>query len=114
MPLYDYRCPKHGLFEELVPLAAGGGPHPCPGCSTPAARVIAAPHALLDMDPARRDAFARNERSRHEPRVHDTGKHGSHGPGCGCGSGPPTRSRALQLADGSRTFPGQRPWMIGH
>ncbi|MAS40235.1 MAG: formamidase [Porticoccaceae bacterium] len=112
MPLYDYRCPKHGLFEELVPGAAGSERHPCPGCGAPAARVIATPHALLDMDPGRRDALARNERSRHEPRVH--AQHGSHRPGCGCGSGAPARSRAQQLADGSRTFPARRPWMIGH
>lgn len=114
MPLYDYRCPQHGLFEELVPGTAGAGLHPCPSCGAPAARVIAAPHTLLDMDPGRRDAFARNERSRHEPRVHAAGSHSGHGPGCGCGAGPPTRGRALRLADGSRSFPARRPWMIGH
>ena len=103
MPFYDYCCAEHGVFEGLATVAACAQPQPCPRCGVPAARVIAVAPALLDLAPALRDAFARNERSRHEPRLHAGGDADS-----------PAGRKAILLADGSKVFPSRRPWMIGH
>lgn len=113
MPCYDYRCREHGLFEELVTVAERAAPQPCPWCGVPAARVVAAAPALLDMAPALRDAYARNERSRHEPRLHAADKVDPEHR-CGRGTCVSAGRKAILLADGSKVFPSRRPWMIGH
>ncbi|MEO1363845.1 MAG: zinc ribbon domain-containing protein, partial [Pseudomonadota bacterium] len=42
-------------------------------------------------------------------------KRSSHGPNCSCCSGGSTRpSKTLHHADGSKSFPTKRPWMISH
>ncbi|GMU47092.1 MAG: hypothetical protein AMXMBFR26_18740 [Porticoccaceae bacterium] len=112
MPCYDYRCREHGVFEELATVAERAAPRPCPQCGAPAARVIAAAPALLDMTPALREACARNERSRHEPRLHAGGDADSDRCGGSCGS--PAGRKAILLTDGRKVFPSGRPWMIGH
>jgi hypothetical protein len=43
----------------------------------------------------------------------DSGTH-PHGPGCACCGGGKSKSRAVTGADGSKTFPADRPWMISH
>jgi putative FmdB family regulatory protein len=113
MPCYDYCCGEHGMFEGLATVAASAQPQPCPRCGAPAARVIAAAPALLDLAPALRDAFARNERSRHEPRFRAGGEDDPHAR-CDGESSAAAGSQAILLADGSKVFPSQRPWMIGH
>lgn len=113
MPFYDYRCREHGLFERLASVAECAEAGPCPRCGVLAVRVITAPPALLDMAPERREAFARNERSRHEPRLHAVGEEDSDHR-CGDDPGSVVERRAILLADGSKVFPSQRPWMIGH
>ncbi|HCP20616.1 MAG TPA: formamidase, partial [Marinobacter hydrocarbonoclasticus] len=30
MPLYDYKCREHGLFQELGAMAEAGNPAHCP------------------------------------------------------------------------------------
>ena len=113
MPFYDYQCREHGTFARLAAVAECADPSPCPQCGVLAERLIPAPPALLDMDPARRAAFARNERSRHEPRFHAAGEcDADHR--CGAGPGSAAERPAILLADGSKVFPSQRPWMIGH
>jgi putative FmdB family regulatory protein len=37
-----------------------------------------------------------------------------HGPGCSCCSGGARRSRTAKAADGKKSFPSARPWMISH
>jgi len=113
MPFYDYCCGEHGVFEGLATVAECVEPQPCPACGAPAARVIAAAPALLDMAPALRDAFARNERSCHEPRLH-LGDAAAPDHRCGAGAASSPGRKAILLADGSRVFPSRRPWMIGH
>lgn len=116
MPCYDYRCGEHGVFEGLATVAERAAPRPCPQCGTPAARMIAAAPRLLDMAPALREACARNERSRHEPRLcsgHGVDPAPDHR--CGDGAaGSPSGQKAIMLADGSKVFPSRRPWMISH
>ncbi len=122
MPLYDYKCREHGLFHELAMLSESAQPKPCPQCGTPAGRVVMLPPELLAMAPARRDAIARNERSRHEPRF-STPEHRAedqaraehrHGKGCGCHDHGVTKPKVFYTADGKKMFPSARPWMISH
>lgn len=113
MPCYDYRCGEHGVFEVLATVAERAAARPCPQCGAPAARLIAAAPALLDMAPALREACARNERSRHEPRLH-TGHGAAPDHRCDGGTDSPAGRKAILLADGSKVFPSRRPWMIGH
>lgn len=101
MPVYEYECDRHGLFEVLRPMAESAQPAPCPDCEVLAARVLSAPQVAVLARPAR-IAHERNERSRHEPRVaslpeRDTKKPPTHG-----------ETRPLQRARGSR------PWVIEH
>jgi putative FmdB family regulatory protein len=117
MPMYHYKCPKHGVFEELQMADKAALPIECPQCSTMSPRVIAISPAILGMDPAKRKAIAKNEKNQHEPLIsslsHREHKH-DHGPDCGCCSSKPKKSKTVYLSDGSKTFPADRPWMISH
>ena len=96
MPMYEYQCHVHGVFEAVRPLQRAAEPEPCPGCGASAARILSAPR-LAQVSASERIARDRNERSRHEPRV-ATSKRPS-----------PTRERpALQASHGSR------PWVLEH
>ncbi len=117
MPMYHYKCPTHGVFEELQMAEKAAQPIECPHCKALSPRVIAISPAVLGMDPAKRKAMAKNEKSQHEPLVstasHREHQH-EHGPGCGCCSSKPRKSKTVYLGDGSKTFPADRPWMISH
>lgn len=43
MPLYDYHCEGCGGFRAFRPMAESAQAAPCPRCSAPAARLLAAP-----------------------------------------------------------------------
>ncbi|WP_295875032.1 FmdB family zinc ribbon protein [uncultured Zhongshania sp.] len=129
MPVYDYKCNEHGLFHELASMEQAAMPCACPSCGKLSARVIMIPPEVLAMSPARRQAMAKNEKAVHQPifstvdyredqaqrRAHAAAKKG-----CGCGdhTAHPDRSslrqKAIYMADGSKVFPSQRPWMISH
>lgn len=108
MPLYEYECRDCGPFEAMRPLAESAQPGECPGCGGAAPRAILTAPAFAGMPAATRQAHATNERSRHEPRRVS----GSHGPNCGCCSNK--KSNAVRAANGAKSFPSQRPWMISH
>jgi putative FmdB family regulatory protein len=116
MAFYDYTCPACGDFSLWRKLAERDLPAACPTCQAAAARALSAPNLSL-MPAGRRQAFARNEKSRHEPGV--TRRHQC-GTGCGCGSrATPTRksTRTVNLGKaGQFQSPNQvkRPWMLGH
>lgn len=119
MPVYDYKCAKHGLFSQLATMEKSGEPNGCPTCGALSPRVILLPPEILDMAPARRQAFARNEKACHEPQIYMPEERESRqGKQCGCQEHSPDRSslrqKAVLLADGSKIFPSQRPWMISH
>ena len=122
MPLYDYKCRDHGLFQELAMLSESAEPQPCPECSSLAARVIVLPPALLGTGSILHDAMVRNERSQHEPlfstpehRAEEQARHGHcHGKDCGCQDKNPDKPQVLYTADGKKWFPAARPWMISH
>ncbi|WP_081193422.1 zinc ribbon domain-containing protein [Halomonas sp. KM007] len=110
MPLYDFKCPRHGLFHELVPIRASGDAHACPECGELSPRVLLIPPQLLMMDPARRNAMARNEKAAHEPR------HGNRASEreSGCCHQHRHKPQVFYTADGNKMFPSARPWMISH
>ena len=117
MPLYDYKCREHGLFQELAPMADAAKPAPCPTCRQLSARVILLPSHLATLDPSRRQAMERNEKARHEPivssadqRARDT----EHRRACGCGGKTDGKHLLFYTADGKKMFPSMRPWMITH
>jgi len=117
MPVYDYKCSEHGVFNELASLADAGLPCACPQCAQLSPRVIVLPPELLDMDSQHRKAHATNERARHEPvistserRQHDH----QHRHGCGCTQKKPGKSKLMYTAQGEKMFPSARPWMISH
>ena len=109
MPTYDYDCPSCGTFSLYRPMSEYDLAQNCPDCGTASNRVLVSVSAVAGMDAAKRVAMAVNERSAHAPRKSAAG--GSHGPGCGCCSGA---SRRKPTADGLKSFPTSRPWMISH
>lgn len=116
MPLYDYECPDCGEFTLARSLADRNLEANCPDCNQLAARVLSAPNLSL-MPGTRREAHARNERSRHEPRLMTRHRCGA---GCGCGSPSKTtktNKRKVNLGKAGvfeTTTKPKRPWMLGH
>jgi putative FmdB family regulatory protein len=108
MPIYEYACGQCGGFTVMRPMARSSEPHPCPDCGAQAPRVIATAPAFAGMPAVVRQAHAVNERSAHEPKQSPR-----HGAGCSCCSGA-GKSSAARTADGKKSFPGKRPWMISH
>ncbi len=102
MPSYDYGCPGCGVFSLTRPMAEYDRPQDCPDCGAVSPRVISLMPAIAGMDAGRRTAMATNERSANAPRR-------SHAAGCGCCK--PTKKLA---AEGVKSFPAARPWMISH
>lgn len=98
MPLYEYQCQQHGVFEDWAGMACASHPASCPFCRAASPRILSAVRgAQLPASELR--ARDRNERSRHEPRVVAANKRAS----AGAEHGP-----KLQHAHGSR------PWAIEH
>ncbi|WP_017446821.1 zinc ribbon domain-containing protein [Gayadomonas joobiniege] len=115
MPLYDYKCAQHGVFQEMVPLAKGHEPCACPRCGKLCAKVILIPPQVLEMAPNKRKAAEKNEKASHEPIISTPeSRDKKHGRGCGCEHTAAKTRKAVYLADGSKIFPSARPWMISH
>ncbi len=112
MPMYEFWCEDHGLFESLRPMAAYAEPCACPDCGASAPRVMATAPRLGASNRGTIRAHETNERAADSPRrLSQQG----HGPGCGCCSGGSKRGRkTLRRPDGSKSFPSARPWMISH
>lgn len=120
MPTYEYDCPHCGPFDALRPMARRDDALACPGCGTAAARVMLSAPALAGTGGSAaagaRRASARNERAAHAPHsTRDDGSYRrmSHPAGCGC-CRPGGRSATRTAADGSKSAPSRRPWMISH
>jgi putative FmdB family regulatory protein len=68
MPIYEYDCAEHGVFEVHRAVADFAAPGVCPACGRSSMRVLSPPR--LRCTPAtHRIANERNERSQHEPKV---------------------------------------------
>jgi putative FmdB family regulatory protein len=117
MPLYDYECPRCGVFTVPRAISHRDQRTRCDACGRPAVRLVSAPRLNL-MSGTRRTAISRNEKSQHEPGLMNRHACGS---SCGCGSPrkgslkgvAPTREIGkLGKLNASRTS--KRPWMLGH
>jgi putative FmdB family regulatory protein len=104
MPLYEYSCETHGVFDAFRPSSASSEPADCPDCGQSAQRILSIPMTTL-LGPVVRNAMERNEKSRHEPHV--------------CKPGCSHHHRSTAPIDTSRpakrhSYNGPRPWVIEH
>ncbi|MGH2343013.1 FmdB family zinc ribbon protein [Segnochrobactraceae bacterium EtOH-i3] len=114
MPIYDYECDRCGPFSEMRPMAQSAEPCACPECGTASARAFFTMPALATMDAGRRTAHATNERASHEPISSKSERaQRLHGANCACCKPGKSRSTVYR-ADGAKSFPSSRPWMISH
>lgn len=105
MPLYEYSCAVHGLFDEVRSFSESSAPCNCPQCGLESPRVISIPR-LRSLDLTTVKAMDRNERSAHEPHVCHAGCGHSHG-----------KSIIPVGADGTPkpvAYDGPRSWVIEH
>jgi len=116
MPFYDYICDECGEFSLLRNVAARDLPAPCPECHARSVRAVSAPNLSL-MPTGRREAFARNEKSQHEPGVKTRHRCGA---GCGCGPKKDNARKSTHTVDLGKigkfemSRKRKRPWMLGH
>lgn len=116
MPVYDYRCKTHGVFNELATIAEAEKPCACPTCKVLSPRIIRIAPDILDMAPNIREAHKTNELAQNEPvfSTKDRRKHDDeHASGCGCTANS-KKSKLMYTARGEKMFPSMRPWMISH
>jgi putative FmdB family regulatory protein len=106
MPVYEYLCAECGPFIAIRPMAEFREPETCEECGKAAPRALLTAPAMSGMDSGRRRAKAVNERSANAPT-----RAKRHPASCGCCSGAGLRKPGAQTA---KSFPGKRPWMIGH
>jgi putative FmdB family regulatory protein len=107
MPIYDYLCGECGPFSESKPMSAFKDPCDCPVCGQSSERAILQAPFIAGMDSTKRKSISVNERSANEPR-----SSASHGSSCGCCK--PLSNKTAKAADGTKSFPSARPWMISH
>lgn len=105
MPIYEYECEAHGVFELLKSVSQVHEQGLCPSCAAPGRRLISVP-TLSAMSRAQVLARDRNERSSHEPRIAGSPGRCNH-------SGPCNHGR--KAAPGQlKSYQGKRPWVIEH
>ena len=105
MPIYEYECRQHGVFELLKSVSEVHDPGLCPRCALPGQRLISVP-TLSAMARSEVIAHERNERSRHEPRI-------ARSPGSCNHSGACNHGRKAQPGK-LKAYTGKRPWVIEH
>lgn len=123
MPLYDYKCSQHGVFQELATMADHDKPGQCPVCQQACGRVILLAPGLFGMNAKDTKARDRNEQASHQPVFSNADYRQEqaerkafahkHGKRCGCDE-KTGKSKLFFTADGKKMFPSMRPWMISH
>ncbi len=108
MPVYEYLCPECGPFITTRPMAEFDLPQPCDICGEAAPRALLTAPAMSGLDPGRRHAAAVNERSANAPI-----RSNQHPASCGCCSAGARKQLTAETVP-AKSFPAQRPWMIGH
>jgi putative FmdB family regulatory protein len=98
MPIYEFHCTAHGLFEELRPMQRSAEAATCPRCDGPSPRVLSTTHTT-QLPRAVALAHARNEKSQHSPDVR---------------SPTPKQRSAHGTGPRLRAHHGPRPWVIEH
>ncbi len=117
MPVYDYKCKRHGIFSGLATIKDAEKPIPCPQCSALCPRVILLAPSVIDFASARHRANDMNERNQHEPAISTKARRSEdteHRTGCGCDKKGLATKKLIYTADGKKLFPSARPWMISH
>lgn len=105
MPVYEYRCEEHGDFTRHVEIARRNDAFNCPSCGSDATRIISAPSLAL-MNNNNRKAWAKNEKSAHEPirkKTHTCTSSCNH-----------DHSSSQKKPEYMSAPVGGRPWMLGH
>ena len=114
MPIYEFQCTQHGLFEEIRPMRRSAEPATCPDCGESARRVLSVPR-LAQLPRAVSSAHARNEKSQHSPEHRQGSKKLQDSAN---GHGNPNRHDGLAHRQGERqrlhTHPSSRPWVLEH
>lgn len=105
MPLYDYICKDHGVFEAFNPMAKSKDPQLCHICGLVSPRLIKAPNLKL-LSPRISKAMERNEKSRHAPHVCHSG--------CNHGPHPAKKKSDTPEKPLLQSYQGKRPWVIEH
>lgn len=106
MPIYEYNCKEHGIFEMYRPVGLNKHPAPCHECGKLSVRAMSLTQKSV-MDPVQVKAMDRNIKSQFEPHVCGSGcdhdhPH-SHGPA------PSSRPKPRQ-----QVYQGPRSWVIEH
>jgi len=114
MPVYDYKCKDHGVFHDLATFEESDKPADCPTCGGVSPRIIMVAPSVLGLDRNTRQAHERNEKARHEPMQSSSRADHVHNEGCGCGENTRRNSNLFFTAEGNKSFPSMRPWMISH
>ncbi|MEM6589546.1 MAG: FmdB family zinc ribbon protein [Pseudomonadota bacterium] len=106
MPVYQYTCATCGSFEETAPISRFAEPCECPACGALSERNLLSVPQLSTLNSQARAGHMINERASDNPkRASQTGMRPT---------GPKIKSRARNHADGSKSMPGARPWMLSH
>jgi putative FmdB family regulatory protein len=66
MPLYEYECADHGVFESQRAMSDYASAGTCPTCGRVAPRIVSLSGGAC-VERSERIARDRNEQSRHEP-----------------------------------------------
>lgn len=105
MPIYEYECSQHGVFDELRPMSRSAEGAECPSCQSLAPRVLSATRTNV-VPRSVSTAIHRNEKSQHAPEVRTRGHehHGHHH------QHPHSKPKPGQL----QAYRGARPWVMEH
>jgi len=96
MPIYEYECTEHGLFEAERPMMRSAEANECPACHGAARRVLSTTRTTL-VPRASALARDRNEKSQHAPELRRVE----------APAAPRPSRPALQASHG-------RPWVLEH
>jgi len=67
MPIYEYKCVKHGKFEKLCPLSEASKTALCPNCQEESPRVISLVHWSIGWN------FLKDKSEKSPPAPEDAG-----------------------------------------
>lgn len=108
MPIYEYNCKEHGIFETYRPVGLHAHPAPCSECGMLAPRAYSLTQEHK-MDPLKKKAIDRNIKNQFEPHVCGSGCDHDHDDPYSHGPAPSSRPKEAQ-----QVYNGPRPWVIEH
>jgi putative FmdB family regulatory protein len=125
MPIYEYECQQHGVFDELRSFDEYQLPANCPVCENACARAVSMPRFRM-MSDGKFKAHERNEKSQHEPAAHK-GKLADHAlfkgkakrghyctSSCDHQKNTSADSTSPEKSQTFQSYLGPRPWVVEH